>query len=310
MFKENIKTLVSMYVSSYNQIVDTLYRSAYSTNPEAFRLKDPSNIKIYVTKLSPMLGVGNSLRLYLTFEKEKNLEIELIDLTDEKHYENYSKYSSLDEFVLQKLLITTNIEQGDILHSEDISNYDEKLSTLTTEEFTDRYSQKIWQDLFHRRMLMQVSIDGKRFVEHVNHPASYYAKDAIKYSYSLLDLKAIVDTVNDEDFSYQMDQAIAAYENSLYLASCATLGVCLETLCKLLLQKKGEKIKDSDATMLDKLGQRLREKKIINYKLNSRIDVCYKVRNLSSHTSPGKVLQGDCHFIIATINEIVDAYFK
>ncbi|WP_276730374.1 hypothetical protein [Bacillus sp. (in: firmicutes)] len=309
MFKENIKTLVNKYLSKYNQIVDTLYKSAYSTNPEAFRLKDPSNIKIYVLKLSPILGANFSYQLYLTYEKDKNLELEIIDLTEEKHYEDYSKYRSPEDFITQKFLEKTNIGHGDILYTEDISVYN-NLHTLTADEFTNIYSNKIWHDTFHNRMLILVTSEGRRFVEHANHPASYYAKNAAKYSYSLLDLKAIIDTVNDEDFSYQMDQAIAAYENSLYLASCATLGVCLETLCKLLLQKEGKKIKDSDPTMLDKLGQRLRENKIINYKLNSRIDVCYKIRNLSSHTSPGKVLQGDCHFIIATINEIVDTYFK
>ncbi|UZD52642.1 hypothetical protein [Bacillus halotolerans] len=311
MFEENVKTFVNNIISIYNQIIDTLYRPAYSTNPEAFRLKNSSNIKIYLIKLAPLLGVNKELQLYLVHEKDANLEYQIIDLTDEKLYEDYSKYGTIQNFIKQKIIIKKGIfEESEIIHTHNISFLKEELNTLSIDEFKEYIYNEKWHKIFYDRMLDLVGREGQSYVEHVNHPASYYAKDATKYSYSLLDLKAIIDTVNDEDFSYQMDQAIAAYENSLYLASCATLGVCLETLCKLLLQKKGEKVKDSDATMLDKLGQRLREKKIINYKLNSRIDVCYKVRNLSSHTSPGKVLQGDCHFIIATINEIVDTYFK
>ncbi|MCY8199838.1 hypothetical protein MOC25_09015 [Bacillus subtilis] len=310
MFEENVKTVVTNFISIYNQIVNTLYRPAYSTNPEAFRLKDPSNIKIYVIQLSPLLGENDEFQLYFVHEKDKNLEYQIIDLTNDKLYEDYSKYGTIKDFIKQKMSEKGYFEGPDIVYTYNLSFIKQQLNTLSNDEFKEYINNETWYSSYYNRMLDLVGLEGRSYVEHVNHPASYYAKDATRYSYSLLDLKAIIDAVNDEDFSYQMDQAIAAYENSLYLASCATLGVCLETLCKLLLQKKGEKVKDSDATMLDKLGQRLREKKIINYKLNSRIDVCYKVRNLSSHTSPGKVLQGDCHFIIATINEIVDTYFK
>ncbi|MCM3108810.1 hypothetical protein [Bacillus velezensis] len=311
MFEENVKIYVKSKLAIYKQIIETLYSPAYSTNPEAFLLKDLSNIKLYVVKLSPILGANYSDILYLIHDKDKNLELELIDLTEAKHYENYSKYNSVEAFALHKLIEKASIEKKNILDNHNISALSEELNHKTTAEFTTYINSEAWQKNFRQQMLALVSRDGRKFVEHVNHPTSYYAKDAAKkYTYSLLDLKAIIDRVNDEDFSYQMDQAIAAYENSLYLASCATLGVCLETLCKLLLKENGVKVKDSDGTMLDKLGERLREQKIISYKFKSRIDVCYKVRNLSSHTSPGKVLQGDCHFIIATINEIVDTYFK
>ncbi|MDQ8054918.1 hypothetical protein RER83_01570 [Bacillus velezensis] len=310
MFEENVKIFANNIITIYNQIIDTLYRPAYSTNPEAFRLKNSSNIKIYLIKLAPLLGVNNELQLYLVHEKDANLEYQIIDLTDEKLYEDYSKYGTIKNFFKQKIIKKGIFEESEIIHTYNISFLKEELNTFSSDEFKKYIYNERWYRIFYDRMLGLVGREGQSYVEHVNHPASYYAKDAIKYSYSLLDLKAIIDTVNDEDFSYQMDQAIAAYENSLYLASCATLGVCLETLCKLLLKENGVKVKDSDGTMLDKLGERLREQNIISYKFKSRIDVCYKVRNLSSHTSPGKVLQGDCHFIIATINEIVDTYFK
>ncbi|WP_289730657.1 hypothetical protein [Bacillus velezensis] len=309
MLEQNIKLYVESYLSQYNQIIDSLYRIAYSTNPEAFRLKDRSNIKIYLIKLSSLLGSNNTLQLYLTFEKNKNLELEIVDLTNKELYEDYSSFSSLKKFIFDKSGEKDGLKENNIIYSDNISFYKKSLYE-EKDDFVSTLDSKEWQETINAQMHILASEEGKSFIKHVNHPVSYYAKNAARYSYSLLDLKAIINTVNDEDFSYQMDQAIAAYENSLYLASCATLGVCLETLCKLLLKENGVKVKDSDGTMLDRLGERLREQKIISYKFKSRIDVCYKVRNLSSHTSPGKVLQGDCHFIIATINEIVDTYFK
>ncbi|MDN0191207.1 MULTISPECIES: hypothetical protein [unclassified Bacillus (in: firmicutes)] len=311
MLEENTKALVRYHMELYSDIIDSLFQTAYSTNPEAFRLKDPLNIKIYVIKLSSILGDLNTLHLYLVLDKNKELDLEVIDLTNEKHYEEYSKFNTTSDFVLHILQKNGIFTKSDLIYHYNMSAIEDKLSECDLQEFLEFINAKTWRRNFYSNMLDLASFEGKSFIKHVNHPVSYYAKDAAKkYVYSLLDLKAIIEKVNDEDFSYQMDQAIAAYENSLYLASCATLGVCLETLCKLLLKDNGVKVKDSDGTMLDKLGERLREHNIISYKFKSRIDVCYKVRNLSSHTSPGKVLQGDCHFIIATINEIVDTYFK
>ncbi|MCY8144341.1 hypothetical protein P9D79_00035 [Bacillus haynesii] len=306
MFEQNIRSLAKNLIENYNSIIDSLYKTAYSTNPEAFRLKDPANIKLYISKHSPYLGKRDSHYLYFIQDKGKQLDLEIIDLTDEKYYEDFFKYPSRVDFVLKQILKKELFEEGDLVYHFNISTYIDRLEG----------DPQLWQEYLERtdrtrysEMLRLASKEGQIFLKHVNHPVSYYAKNAAKYHYSLLDLQAIIDKVDHEDFSYQMDQAIAAYDQSLYLPACATLGVCLETLCKLLLMKNGEKVKDSDATMLDRLGERLREKKIISYKFKSRIDVCYKVRNLSSHTSPGKVLQGDCHFLITTINELVDTYF-
>ncbi|MCY1690702.1 hypothetical protein OVA29_08525 [Exiguobacterium sp. SL14] len=163
----------------------------------------------------------------------------------------------------------------------------------------DLLDEKITSDL---DSLIRTELQS--FNTHANQQASYYAKNARKYSYSLLDLSEVIEKVADEDFEYQLDEAIATYDNSLYTACVATLGVTIETLCIKLLRNNEIKIKDSDSTMIDRLAERLKEKGLVTRKEQGRLLVAYKVRNLASHTSKGQIVQADCNFLLSVIHDL------
>lgn len=283
---KKVELFANEILDFYQEIAQTKYANLLKTNPEALRLYSKSNVKLFRVNVN-----DNFLQFddYLFFVYCVGAKFELIelDLSD-------SSYYTYDTPVFNKEPIDILIENTkDVVRSNVV--YEREL-------YPHAKIRKSEAESILRR-------EASLYNEHINKPQGYYAKNAAKYAYSELDLRPIIDKVNNDDFSYQLDQAIAAYDNSLFLPACATLGVCLETVCKLLLVKEGEKVKDSDTTLLDQLGLKLRERKIISYKMNSRIDVCYKVRNLASHTSPGKVVKQDCHFILNTISEIVDTYF-
>lgn len=306
--KEKIIAIIEIYIEKYEYIIQQLYQVAYETTPEAFRLSDKNKIKIVHAKFNEKLFINNSERVFLIYVKDSNLEYEFLDFSDESNHYNYIEYTDDDDFMVSKVLEKLNLNKSDILF---IMN---SLSIYLLKDAPDKiqfknkllgtHSGSILGDM---RTLAREH--GSQYQKHSNLTSGYYAKNAARYAYSLLDLDPIIKKVNDEDFAYQLDQAIAAYDNSLYMASCATLGVCLETVCKLILVKNGKKVKDSDSTLLDKLSEKLKSEQLISYKDKSRIDVCYKVRNLSSHTSPGKTVQNDCHFILNTIQLLVDEYF-
>jgi|SRR5690625_2010179 len=139
---------------------------------------------------------------------------------------------------------------------------------------------------------------------------SYFAKDAYKFPFSIIDLKPLVKIVVDDDFSYQLDQAMAAYHQNLFLPCAATLGIALETLCIKILEDNGvKKIKSGD-TQLGKLRERLINEKIITRRDNTRLEVAYKMRNMASHSSPGVALKEDCHFMLNVINTIALEYLN
>lgn len=127
--------------------------------------------------------------------------------------------------------------------------------------------------------------------------------------FSFLDFDSLIEKVNDEDFSYQMNEAKICYENQLYLAACCTFSVCLETVLMQILGKHNLKVNEN-STMLNKIGETLREKEIISKRANNRLLTTYSVRNSTSHTNKNKVIQNDCEWILKTIEFFVDEYLN
>lgn len=305
--EEKAIAITNLYIKKYNEVIDHLYKIAFETNPHAFRLANKENIKLITLNLNPSFFPKDHVKLFICFSKGENFSINSKDYSDKSYYTNFSDFSNDYDWLHKLLKDDFNINKDDILYQEDITAY-LSLTSSPNSGFVETL-EEVFGSYYFDRMKGLVRGHGANFQKHSDLNSGYYAKNAAKYAYSQIDLGPILQKVNNEDFEYQLDQAIAAYDNSLYMASCATLGVCLETVCKLIITNNGGKIKDSDATMLDKLGERLRTDRLISYKDKARIDVCYKVRNLSSHTSPGKVTQNDCHFLINAIQALVEDYF-
>lgn len=289
----------------YRDNAEKFFSTHIMTNPEAFPMLKSEHIILYSVKFDEEYFKNCFIDIFIVKHKNGNQKFIEHIITDKCYYSKFDPLKNSNKNKINILSHFLNIDPRDVIQT---INMDQ----MTYRSFMkyDKEILRIQHANINDETMRWLREEAISYQKHVNQPMEYYAKNASRFSYSLLDLTPILEKINDEDFSYQMDQAIAAYDNSLYLASCATLGVALETLCKLLLIKEGVKVKDSDGTMLDKLGERLKEKGIISYKFKHRIDVCYKVRNIASHTSPGKVVQNDCHFILNTIHEIVDIYFK
>lgn len=293
--EESIKKYAYKFIEKYQITANNLYNGLLKTHPEALRLYNQDHVKLYYIELNNNYFEFNKYLIF-TYKKDANMDLDILDLTDDKFY----KYDTL---YFEKKENDILLEALDGVSIKDI------VTSVSVSELTLKFATENDFPTIINNVKSTLVEEAKDFELHNNYPQNYYAKNAARYAYSELDLIPILEKVEDNDFSYQIDQAIAAYDNSLYLASCATLGVCLETICKLLLKNNGVKIKDSDSTLLSTLNDKLRENKLISYKLKGRIDVCYKVRNLAAHTSPGKVVKSDCHFILNTISEIVEEHF-
>ncbi|PAD21648.1 hypothetical protein CHH64_07420 [Terribacillus saccharophilus] len=305
MNNSNILSLAEKLHDFYKTNVDKLFANAFKTSPEAFRFYNLKDVKLNIVQFDKSLFPRNNILMYIIQKKDSNLEIEYNDLTAEEYYVDFADHhtSEFKEAVLDNEGI---IDKRDIIFVEELS-YLENRWNEDNEVFKAHID--IHNDLYFTQMQRLASQEAREYQTHINQSANYYARNAYKYAYSALDLGPVIEKVNDADFEYQLDEAIAAYDHSLYMASTACLGVSLETLCKILLEKNGKAINDNEPTMLSKLADRLYRGNIISKRFKARLDVCYKLRNLSSHTSPGMVIKEDCHTIIGTIHEIVNTYF-
>lgn len=152
--------------------------------------------------------------------------------------------------------------------------------------------------------------DDHRSDIHELQEAYVYSHDYEKATtFSFLDFEGLIKKVNDKDFEEQMKQAEFCYKHKVYLSAACTFSVCLETVLMLILDKNGIKISDQ-STILNSLGEKLREEKIISRRDNNRILVTYSIRNATSHTNKTKVIQNDCEGILKTIDYFVNEYLS
>lgn len=290
-----IKTRVYDAVTKkYDELLNSNYVSVYSVDPTPFRMRDSSKIKgVIVNEIDNIPSISRDLFFIYLPDKENSIE-ELVypqNLID-THY----RFVHGSQFVTAAITQQFNISEEDILYNIPLSPF-----YLDNDEYLN---SKIESDLDYL-----IRSELQAFHQHVNHQASYYAKNAAKYSYSLLDLSEVIEKVGDEDFEYQLDEAIAAYDNSLYLACSATLGVAVETLCINILKTKGVKMKDSESTVIKVLADKLKENALINRKEHQRICVAYDIRNLAAHSSRGQMIQADCNYLISVIHDLVLNHF-
>lgn len=146
-------------------------------------------------------------------------------------------------------------------------------------------------------------------------PLKKYNHDTIS-PYSHLDYDGLIQTFYseryNEDFSYQMEQAEECYKRKLYLPAAATLSVALETVLMAICEKENVnlKTKETTDTMMNYLGERLLQEKVINYRMHKRIDVTYSLRNSVSHSNPGEVSKADCQIILSCIKVLIDEHYS
>lgn len=231
------------------------------------------------------------------------------------------------------VLITNNIENEYLDVSNNItknlkriaaehSNYYEEMALEILNEFFPslNLNQKPYYYLIYEPEAFMYSNmfkrNGKREVKNQYQSIKDNKNELIKNNdkpkinpFSFLDFDSLIERVDDEDFSYQMNEAKYCYEHQLYLAACCTFSVCLETVLMQILEKNNLKVND-DSTMLNKIGDTLRENEIISKRANNRLLITYSVRNSTSHTNKNKVIQNDCEWILKTIEFFVDEYLN
>lgn|GEM_PF-5837028 len=157
--------------------------------------------------------------------------------------------------------------------------------------------------------------DYNRWKQENSTSLSRYNHDTIS-PFSHLDYDGLIQAFNsekyNEDFSYQMNQAEECYKRKLYLPAAATLSVALETVLMAICDKENVnlKTKESTDTMMNYLGERLLQRKVINYRMYKRIDVTYSLRNSVSHSNPGEISKADCQIILSCIKVLIDEHYS
>ena len=295
------KKLLEVCSEEYKERVISLYPEAYSENPEAFPFANCENLDAYIITTNKKLS---SYPSYIVVYQGNGKVVDLGKIPDEE-YSKLKNYLSENDFITD---IVNNIVEQDrkVYHNFASQLYQFLTNDLyeTPEDFI-KVQEKNIGDI----MLSKLRQDGEVFREHINKEASYYAKDAFRYVYSELDFSPIITIVNDKDFEYALNESLACYDNSLYLAAVSTAGTALENLMVKMLETKGEFTDDSSPTELGVLSSRLRNKGVIDKREKKRIMLAASFRNLASHANKGRVTRQEAKLIYQEIFNLAANFF-
>lgn len=287
--KEFLEAFKEGYIHTLENQFDFLNKEELKDFP-FYRAIDYLGIKIFNVG---SLDSSSSYVIFVTNNIEN--EYEIIDISNRPDI----KKRQLN--IEYKMYVPTTIIREFYLNKIDL---DKKIAYFLNDTFILNLNSKI----FWKYGKNVAEEHYKAIYTNKNQPIYRNEKPQIN-PFSFLDFDSLIEKVNDEDFSYQMNEAKICYENQLYLAACCTFSVCLETVLMQILEKHNLKVNE-DSTMLNKIGETLREKEIISKRANNRLLTTYSVRNSTSHTNKNKVIQNDCEWILKTIEFFVDEYLN
>lgn len=292
----DLQTLLDAFKKGYMDRIENKYDTLdekYKMNFPFYKCIDYLNITII------KLNYKRTDHEYLIVITNNNKEYQkLIDYTTSES-EEFKRYLASNDFIM---LYETNKIAELILPREALDN---KVSIYSKLLRTKRDLTPVFMELYGQHLADKHRSD----IHDLQETPVYSHNYEVQTVFSFLDFDGLINKVNDPDFKEQMKQAEFCYKHKVYLSAACTFSVCLETVLMLILDKNGIKINEQK-TILNSLGEKLREEGIISRRDNNRILVTYSIRNATSHTNKTKVIQNDCEGILKTIDYFVDEYLN
>lgn len=300
---EFIEKLLSEYNKEYKERLEILYKDAYLENPEAFPLANISDIDAYIIKGDKRFLTYS----YHVFLYQGNGKIENFGEIPNEDYSKLKDFQSNEGFLLDTINNLTGVDKKAYFYIYELeaylNSYNDHLYK-TPEDYIEIQKENI-----ANQMLRKLKEDGSQFINHINKESSYYAKNAFRYAYSELDFSAIITAIEDQDFEYALNESIACYDQSLYLAAVSTAGTALENLIIKILENEGKFPENKTTTELGELSGILRGAGLINRRDRSRIMLAASFRNLASHANKGRVTRQDAKVVYQEIFNLASNLF-
>lgn len=295
---EIANTYLNSFLKGYRNVVNNRFVYQYENTPEAFPFMKKDNYILSVILLNDSFFEYPKV---IVISNQNNMDFEY-DYSDENKEElsrdfiNYIRRS--EEYVLDTLNIidkTNNLYFIEKLYGKGSYPFD-KIKEYKIENFENAGRKRAEYDYGNFIESSQTRMKNKdhKEVSPFNH----------------LDLENMKTLVQDDTFSYQINQGLEAYKRELYLPAAATFAVAIETFLIKLKKANNIKHKDSDSTMYNQLLEDLKQGGKVNYRTKKRVEVAYSMRNIINHSQIGAVAKADCDFLLNTLKDIVESNQK
>jgi HEPN domain-containing protein len=278
------------YLEGYRQRVHKYYSDAFNKRSDSFPLMKPT--LMFAVHL-------NKTTFFLFIESDQD-HVENIVATDEQNQE-YNEMMSVPDHIREEYINQIcSVAGNKVIKRKSLND----LAGLSSNAFARKHHGVIpgagfkWgekeADWDYRGYQLEIAI-----VKTVKSSADF----------PLFDIDAITARVNDDQFRYEFEESIKAYNAGLYLASSITAAVSVETLMKLLFIKHIGKSRLPQKYFITNLVEELKAKEIVDEKMYHRILSINQLRRGVAHSKTGKVEQWDAEQIIGSIKIIVETLF-
>lgn len=277
-FLENAKSYYQKEVASAHLDDDDLIYFSWARQP----------LHIYLIRTSGNLDFN---QIFVMASQEDDLlknEITYIDKTEETNNAQF-KHSHEEEQV-NYILSRSDMPKG--LKSDNI--IENSISTLSISMVTE-----IWISLW--------------FGKEINHTKQHFSIAPINLKFNKLGLHSqkfkleeIVHAVDDPQFTRELEECMAVFEQEYYYPAAAGLGGVMESLLYKTLEnykRTSNKVLGSDPTLLDYLGA-LKRFNLIDRRQSNRIRSAFTIRNSISHYNPGFTEVSDIEAMLHGVENI------
>lgn len=264
---KDLKKRIETILKDYRDNVDYFFSDLYDSNPEYFPLYESAKV------------------LYLPFEKDPTSSgvafycgpgvngkdvIQKINLSQE-FIQTHTNRSSQD-------LVSIIAEKAKI----DLrSLYKEPILMPKMGELSFHNDKGIGSSF--------ASSDAKQWKDDTEKLISYaYPKRDFELPSSISKYQTLIDTINDDEFSFEIKEAFHCFQHREYLACALVLGHTLEYSCKLLLDEVDPQIYVSIPTInrtLNPLANKLESKQLISDFEHNQLKAAIDYRNSIAHSS-------------------------
>lgn len=269
------------FLDAYRNRVNEFYKDQYIDNPNQFPFMEPTSV-ITIFRDYDMV---NFLFPSPSAKDEYDYKIDEFNSWDE-----YKEIHDLPEHIKeQRLLDIAGISD---YTSKDLSWYGESDDPHPNyDNSIPKYQGNSCADKHYKSMDTVKSKDN-----------GLVQKDQFEED-------SLIKKVNNEEFQYELNESIQAYNAGLYLASTAVSAVTIETLLKITFTSHyGEEALPRRYYILN-LADKLHDGKIIDNRLYHRIKSFNELRRGASHSKTGEMSDWDASQGIALIKEIVELLF-
>lgn len=305
---KNVLEYEELLRSYYKERINKFHQEAINANSSPFRFYSEEHCSVLILIVPEDFDYKTQAEFFL-FSTPNVREIKA-KLIDHSELQSVDKYLHDHVFIREEILPRLGYDSTQIMYHDSCEIEPFKNDTaFTKRQFSIKEVDQVHGGNLKQKLKELIRTEINSFQEINQKQNSYFAKDVAKFPFSILDLKPLLNAMDSADFSYQLDQAMAAYHQNLFLPCAATLGVCLETICLKICELHELKVKGNE-TQLGKLRDVLNDAKVTTRRENGRLTIAYQMRNLASHSSPGETLKEDCHFMLAVMNEMAHQHLQ